>query len=106
MNESLNKIALTPLASKLYTEHNTSLSKAKCSCKICKYIRHLRQPWYPCPFKACPHCRPDLDFKVKVIEAPRALLSNAKGKAPDGWRFGQLQGLTDEERECLEDLKS
>jgi hypothetical protein len=97
---TINK--LSPQATREYQRHNDgSIAKAICHCKFCKYVRHIRQPWYPCPFKACPSCRPDLDFKVKVVEAPRALLSNAKGKAPNNWKFNRLQGLTDEERECL-----
>ncbi len=93
----------TPQAIGKYESHNDgSLGRALCSCKFCKYVRHLRQPWISCPFKVCPTCRPDLRFN---IDLPRAPLSQAKGKAPDGWRFNQLFGLTDDERECLKDLR-
>ena len=102
-----NRHWLTQEAEALYLNHNqNSLSIAKCKCDICRYIRHLRQPWYPCPFKDCLHCRSNLKFGTNPNNTPRALLSEATGKAPEGWKFNQLQGLTDEERQCLEDLKT
>ena len=94
---------LTPKAISKYESHNDgSIAKAICKCQFCKYVRHLRQPWLGCPFKACPTCRPDLDFKIKGY---KPMLSQAKGKAPDGWKFNCLYGLTNEERECLEGMK-
>ena len=93
---------LTLKAISRYESHNDgTIAKAICKCQFCKYIRHLRQPWISCPFKACPTCRPDLRFS---IDPPRAPLSKAKGQAPDGWKFNCLYGLTDEERECLEGI--
>jgi len=99
MDNQLSKKAILT-----YERHNDgSIANVICKCEFCKYVRHIRQPWYPCPFKGCPSCRPDLNWKLP--ELPNVWLDQNPGKGPEGWKYNCLYGLTVDERECLKGTK-